>query len=123
MRYLLILMLAGCATVEPTVIQSRIGDVVVFEVLDAPVVPEACGPKIEWQACTVKVGKLCTIYRSKWAGPEVIKHEMAHCQGMVHTPWQRNAVGIQCSTVMIGAAGYEAGTGICYDAGGERIVR
>ena len=96
--------------------QRMINGLLVTEHLDENDSP--CGDRRPGAGCfTIKDGKPHIWYSE--VGPDYVRdHEIAHTQGMRHTPWQIEGGGYlgpqrTCATVTEPGGGYEVNTKIC----------
>lgn len=114
----LLLWLSGCAT-RPHTVETRIVNGKPIEIhTDAPEFMEPPCPE-PWAGCHV-AGRI--FFRSAYARPWMLKHELAHEDGMAHTPWEMyQFMRARCATVTAAGGGYKVGQVMCNRSDGEVV--
>lgn len=116
---ILCLLLAGCAA--PVTTLKSVNGIQYIEHLDAPDSP--CGFRDPSAGCHAKsLAGISEVWYSSISPAYVYRHELAHVQGMQHTPWAKDMFGRNCATVLVGHGWYEAGRTICVTHTGESIL-
>ena len=103
--------LDGCA--EAITRPASIDGIAYIEHIDTNDAP--CRPLRE--GCYMVLYGVPNVWYSSFNPKYVREHELAHVQGMWHTPWSNN-----CAVVLIAGGKYRIGQTICDTEFGERII-